>query len=138
MVLKLNKNSCGSKDAGRTWWKHLSSGISLMVFTPSESDPCVWMKNDVIIVSYVDDCLIFSNDKRKIKETLLNLRSKGFVFTDEGSIEQYLGIQIENNSVGSINMSQPFLLKRIIEELTGLKYINLTNMSDSSTVMLKK
>ena len=138
MVLKLKKNLYGLKNAGRTWWEHLSSGLSSLGFVPSESDPCVWIKNDVIIVSYVDDCLVFSNDKRKIKETLDKLKNQGFVFTDEGSIEQYLGIQIENNSDGSITMSQPFLLKRIIEALPGLKDTNPANIPALSTVMLTK
>jgi len=60
------------------------------------------------------------------------------VFTDEGLIEQYLRIQIENNSDGSITMSQPFLLKRIIEALPSLKDANPTNIPALLTVMLTK
>ena len=70
MVLKLKKNLCGLKDGGRTWWEHSSSGLSALGFVPSESDPCVWIKNDAIIVSYVDDCLIFYDKNEVLTNTI--------------------------------------------------------------------
>ena len=114
MEIKLRKNLNGLKDVGNTWWERMSAGLTSMCFTSSQSDPCVWMKKDVMILSYVDDCLMFSKDKRNTKETFINMRSQGYVFTDEGSIEYSLRTQIEYNDDGSITMSQPHLLKRII------------------------
>ena len=42
MVLKLLKNLYGLKDAGLTWFEHLSKGLTAMGFRPTESDPCIF------------------------------------------------------------------------------------------------
>ena len=91
-----------------------------------------------MIVRYLDDCSVLSKDKRKIKETLINRRSQGCVFKDEGSIEQHLGIKIEDNDGGPITISQLRLIKRIIEALPGLKDANPANTPALSTVMISK
>eukprot|EP00957_Ditylum_brightwellii_P027373 2069429-Ditylum_brightwellii.AAC.1 len=38
LVLKLKKNLYGLKDAGRTWWEHLASGLKEMGFKQCEAD----------------------------------------------------------------------------------------------------
>ena len=96
------------------------------------------MKDDFIIVSYVEDYLIFSKNKQRIKYTLIHLRSLGFVFTGKGFVDQYLGIQIKNNDDSSITISRPFLLRRIIETLPGLKDANPASIPGLSTVLLTK
>ena len=95
------------------------------------------MKKDVIIASYVDGCLIFSKDKKKIRDAPYQLALSSF-FIDEGSIEQCLGMQIDENNDGSITMHRPYLLKRIIEELPGLKDANPASMPSMSMVKLTK
>ena len=63
-VLKLRQNLYGLKDGGRTWWQHCSDGLADMGYKPSSIDQCVYLKEDSIIVYYVDDCIIFTkNDK---------------------------------------------------------------------------
>ena len=44
MVRKLLKNLYGLKDAGRTWFEHLSDGLLCMGFIPTNSDPCIFTK----------------------------------------------------------------------------------------------
>ena len=60
---------------------------------------------------YVDDCIILSGDKKSIAG-FINTLTHGpekFAFTDEGSIDKYLGIKIERLSDGSgFAMTQPF------------------------------
>ena len=51
MVLKLLKNLYGLKDAGRTWFEHLSDGLSSMNFVPTASDP-VYSPKGMISSSY--------------------------------------------------------------------------------------
>ena len=59
-VLKLKKNLYGLKDAGRTWWEYLSSGLIEMGFTLTDTYQCVFMKDDTITPVYVDNCIIMS------------------------------------------------------------------------------
>eukprot|EP00957_Ditylum_brightwellii_P087418 6653924-Ditylum_brightwellii.AAC.1 len=41
VVLKLRKNLHGLKDAGRTWWEHLSEGLENIGFKQCNADQCV-------------------------------------------------------------------------------------------------
>ena len=51
-VLKLKKNLYGLRDAGRTWWEHLSEGLTEMGFHQTETDQCVFIKDNVIILIF--------------------------------------------------------------------------------------
>ena len=41
--------------------------------------------------------------------------------TDEGSLEEYLGLLIEHEDNGKFRVSQPMLIERIIEAVPSLK-----------------
>ena len=66
MVLKLLRNLYVLKDAGRTWFEHLTEGLKEMEFKATTSDPCIYKKENDMIVLYVDDCIIISNSKDNI------------------------------------------------------------------------
>ena len=59
-VLKLQKNLYGLKQAGHNWFEKLSSALGNLSINPSKVDPCVFIGDDIIVLVYVDDCLIFS------------------------------------------------------------------------------
>lgn len=58
-VCKLNKAIYGLRQAGRQWNKKLDAFLIEIGFMRSLSDPCVYVKNKLIIAIYVDDFLIF-------------------------------------------------------------------------------
>ena len=74
--------------------------------------------SDVIILVYVDDCIILSRNKQSI-DMFINTLTYGpekFAFTDEGTLNQYLGVEIERLQDGNgFSMTQPFLIERILE-----------------------
>ena len=74
--------------------------------------------SDVIVLVYVDDCIILSRDKKSIQSFIdcLKLGPEEFAFTDEGSIDKYLGVEIERlpDNAG-FTMSQPHLIDRVLE-----------------------
>ena len=120
LVLKLKKNLYGLKDAGRTWWEHLSSGLEEMGFKQYVADQCVCKRDGIIIIVYVDDCLVFANDKGKVDEVVMEI-SKRFEITDEReTIEEYLGIKIHRNQYDIFRMYQPVLIERIIASIPGM------------------
>ena len=47
--------------------------------------------------------------------------SENFILTDEGDVNKFLGIEITHNEDSSFEMSQPFLIERLIS-LLGLGY----------------
>ena len=73
---------------------------------------------DVIVLTYVDDCIILSRDKFALDKFVesLKLGPEKFDFTDEGTLSKYLGIEIERlPSRDGFTMTQPFLIERIVE-----------------------
>ena len=135
-VLKLKKNLYGLKDAGRTWWQYLSDGLVEMGFTQCQTDQCVFLKENVIILIYVDDCCVISKDEKAIEDTLNQLR-KRYTITDEGEMEEYLGIKLEHTG-DQIRMSQPLLINRIIEAIPGMSKANPTKVPAAPSIILTK
>ena len=61
-------------------------------------DPYVFVGDDIIVLVYVDDCLIFSRDKYKINHLINKLKNKEKLdLTDEVDVDKYLGVKIERN-----------------------------------------
>ena len=138
LVLKLLKNLYGLKDAGRTWFEHLSYGLIDMGFKATSSDPCIFIRNSDIIILYVDDCVIISKTEREAEHIFSELENRKYKLTDEGSMEEYLGIQIDHNTDGSFRMSQPFLIQRIIEFIPGMTEARSAKSPACSSVVLTK
>ena len=82
----------------------------------SLSDPCVFIRENMIILTFVDDCILISKDGAVIKEFIhsLNNGPENFDFTDEGTLSAYLGVDISRLPDGGFTLSQPFLIDRII------------------------
>ena len=69
-ILFIKRNLYGLKDAGLKWFEHLKSGLmNDMNFKQSDVDPCVFFKKGIVILVYVDDCLIFSESKALVEQT---------------------------------------------------------------------
>ena len=105
-----------------------ASASDLAGGTASNSDTSnsdnFWIKSflhkssDVLILVYVDDCIILSRDQKSIDMFINTLKygPEKFAFTDEGSLDKYLGVEIERLSDKTgFTMTQPFLIQRILE-----------------------
>lgn len=57
-VLKLNNSLYGLKKASHNWYKKLKQLLFKRKFTPSKIDPCIFIKNGVILLVYVVHCTI--------------------------------------------------------------------------------
>ena len=66
------------------------------------------------------------------------LKSNGFKVTDEGSMEVYLGIQIDSHDDNSFTMSQPFLIDRIIASIKGMTDAKMAKSPAVTTSVLTK
>jgi hypothetical protein len=122
----LKRNLYGDKQAARNWYLHLQKGLLSRGFIQSNIDPCLFIRQDCILVVYTDDCLMFARDD-SIIDDLCKCLSTEFLLKDEGDIEGFLGIQIMHMTKpdGSITitMMQPGLIDQILEDvgLTGDK-----------------
>ena len=75
------------------------------------------------IVTYVDDCLMFT-PKKEEANVLINEMDRHFFMTDEGSVEQYLGVKVETKN-GSVKLPKPHLIQRIIGAISGMQTCNI-------------
>jgi Reverse transcriptase (RNA-dependent DNA polymerase) len=70
VVLHLQRNIYGLKQAVIAFWKELITAFCVMGFKRSDSDPCLHFKNAynglVIWISWVDDCLLVGH-RDKVK-----------------------------------------------------------------------
>jgi hypothetical protein len=75
-VRKLHKNLYGLKQAGYNWFEKLRGGMEQRGFTPYHSDPCVYTKQELVVLVYVDNLLIFLRSMRKIERFIHSLDNK--------------------------------------------------------------
>ena len=119
-VLKLKKNLYGLCDASYNWFQKITEGLESEGFERSEIDQCVFLRNDCIILLYVDDMIALSRNENVLSKLVVNLQNKNYILTDEGSLSKYLGVDVKYKDNGHIELIQPFLIQRIID-LLGLE-----------------
>lgn len=132
-LLKLKKNLYGLKQGSHNWFKHLESGLTTRGLVSSEVDPCLYLKEGLAVLTYVDDCILVSTSEKAINDLVEDLKNgdEKFLLTDEGDIDKFLGIEIQHNDDGSFELSQPHLINRILQ-LLGLDQNNEWGSSTNS------
>jgi hypothetical protein len=68
-----------------------------------------------------DDGIFCGPDNKEIERCMTDL-GKGFDITDEGDIDEYLGVKVTRDEDGTITLTQPHLIDSIISDL-GFKEI---------------
>ena len=64
----------------------------IMHFHVSEMDPCLFIREDCIIVLYVDDAIIFARDKATVTKIFKDLEDLDYKFSEDTSFSSYLGM----------------------------------------------
>jgi hypothetical protein len=115
-VLKLRKNLYGLKQASFNWFAKLCDGLLHQGFRTSSIDQCLYMKESMMLLVYVDNCIIVGLDMSEIEEFVVSMQNgpENFILTDEGNIDKFLGLEIKWLGPKEFEISQPFLIDRII------------------------
>ena len=90
----------------------------------SETDNCLFMKGDMLMLIYVDDAIIVSPKLNSILQEIKSLK-RNFDLTDEGILKDYLGTRFERRKDGSIELTMPRMIDR------ALKMLNLDNKDNN-------
>jgi hypothetical protein len=114
--IKLAKTLYGVKQAARLWYTHLKEGLIDLGFTVSNVDPCLFYRNDCIILLYVDDGLLFSKSTSVIDDLITSL-SRRYVIGEQGSVQDFLGIRITTDTSGAVHFHQEGLIRSILHDL---------------------
>ena len=125
-VLKLNKSLYGLKQASHNWFRYLCKALEARGYVQSTADKCVFYKEDIILLIYVDDILIIGKGESEVEAFKCSMKegSENFIFTDGESLDNYLGVQIEKLPNGTIKLFQPYLIERIINLVIQDKPLN--------------
>ena len=73
----------------------------------------------MIILTYVDDCIIIGEQMSDINVSInwMHEGKENFILTDEGDVNKFLGIEITKYEDSLFELSQPFLIDRIVDFL---------------------
>ena len=118
-ALKLMCNVYGQKQASRVWNKYMDQGMKEIGFKPSAFDPCLYYRRAIIFLVYIDDCIIFGPNRCSIDAVVADLQACSCRFTidDQGDIGDFLGIQVQKLSDGTIQLTQLQLIDSILNDL---------------------
>jgi hypothetical protein len=117
------------------WNKYLTSRLVKIGFIQSKVDECVFYRDGVIFMVYVDDGIFFCLTMIEMDQSILELRAAGYDTEDMGDVNDYLGINFESFFGGKIKLSQPHLIDAILRDV-GLNPNDLTRSPpDQQTVM---
>ena len=134
----LLKNVYGLRQAAHTWFEYLRDSLiepeenGGYGFKQSYVDPCIFHKDGITVITWVDDCLIFSKNKDLADDFIVNLKKK-FTLTEEEDVSAYLGIQMKlDEENGEVSMAQPFLIQCILDLLGDA--VKEANVKDTPVV----
>ena len=77
----------------------------------SKNDPCLFVRNNCIVILYFYYCCILSKDKETI-DALFKILSKTFKLTGDGSSKSYIGMNVRKYPNGTITMIQPAIIEK--------------------------
>ena len=134
-VYKVDKSLFGDVRAARLWYKHLSSAlVTKMGFIKSDIDSCLYLRDGLVFVFYVDDGIIISSDDSKVQQFIDELRKFNFDLSIEADYAGYLGVDIIAQPDGTLLMAQSGLIERILIDL-GLTDSTSTKATPAAEIL---
>jgi hypothetical protein len=83
-----------------------------------KSDPCPFLRKDMIIVLYTDDCLLYSRDTKDIDYFVKTLHDDyKLTINDPDPIDDFLRIHFSHQDNGELHMSQTGLIDAVTESV---------------------
>jgi hypothetical protein len=76
-VLKLKKTLYGLHQSPCAFWKYLVEKMAICGMVQSKLDPCLFVGEKVICISYVDDLIFWARDERDIHHIAMKLTEVG-------------------------------------------------------------
>ena len=117
-VLEIKRNIYGQVNAGRVWNDYLTDRlVNKLGFKQSKVDKCMFYRGKTMYLLYTDDSILAGPDKNEIDKIISDIRGAGLDITEEGDIQDFLGVNITRNEDGTILLHQPHLVDEILHDL---------------------
>ncbi len=118
----------------------LKEGLIARGFKQREIDPCVFYTEDLILMIYVDDIICYLPKAELIDEFVASIRwpePQHYVVEDLGDVTSYLELNVTHNKAGTITLTQPHLIDKIIKS-AGFEWQAINAVAASGCEVLKK
>ena len=120
MVCKLKKSIYGLKPSSQQWYLKLNDIITSFGFKENIVDRCIYLNFSgskfIILILYVDDILLATNDLGLLHETKKFL-SKNLEMKYVGETSYVIGIEIfRDKSQGLLGLSQKAYINKVLEK----------------------
>lgn len=112
-VLKLNRALYGLKESPKCWNNKFNEIMKDLDFERSQYDFCLYTKEDVWLIVFVDD-LIITGDKNKVQDVVNNLKNK-LNAKDLGEIRRFIGMEISRTSE-TLSITQKKYINKILQD----------------------
>ena len=117
-VLKVHRNVYGQCQASRVWYQYLRNKlVNELKFVPSKIDECIFYRGRTVYMLYTDDSILAGPCQKEIEQIVQDLKKAKLNVTDEGDIQDFLGVNIKKQKDGKILLTQPHLVDQILEDL---------------------
>jgi len=74
-ILELKRNLYGQRDAPLKFYEHLHNGFEQRGFHISSFDPCLFLSDTCICLTYIDDCIFMSRQAEDIDSVIDSLKN---------------------------------------------------------------
>ena len=122
-VLKLKRCLYGLRQSPKNFYEHLKERLESIGFAQSKCDPCLFIRNGVVCLVYVDDCLLFGKTQQELDQSIQDIKDAEMELTVEDDVAGFLGVLLKKNGDGTVTLLQEGLTQRIICAL-GLEDCN--------------
>ena len=90
------------------------AGNKELNFTQSKIDECIFYRGRTVYMLYTDDSILAGPSMDEIDQIVKDLKKAKLNVTDKGDIQDFLGVNIQHKSDGTINLTQPHLVDQIL------------------------
>ena len=97
-----------------------SQELKKIGFKQSKVDECVFYKGKFVYALYTDDSILERLDPTEIDNLLKQMRKTKLYIIEEGTLEIFLGVNIDRKPDGSIHLTQARLIENILGDLNLL------------------
>jgi Reverse transcriptase (RNA-dependent DNA polymerase) len=118
--LELIRSLYGTTFAPKLWSDCLFAALKEYGLTQSKFDPCLFSKPGMMACVYVDDLILAFKEASEKEKFFEFMKQKSFDLTVGETLDAFLGIKFDRLPDGSFNLTQPALIRKIIEA-TGME-----------------
>jgi hypothetical protein len=117
-VLKIHRNIYGQKQSGRVWNKYLVNKlVNKLKIVQSKHDECIFYCGLTMYTLYINNSILAGPNQVEIDQIIKEMQAAHLDITIEGDLQDFLGINIERKAHGTIHLTQPHLIDKILKDL---------------------